>query len=140
MAAGVRCCADRYGAEVRRWLGQTESLRFADPRASREGYELWKANPTAITAHDASYADAAESERLLQAVASAKLWTTPALDGSVVEDGAVWFIEARRETSYRIVTRINEPDETLKVLRQLLEMAGADVPAGVHSRPQQDRW
>lgn len=85
-------------------------------------------NRTAQAAVDSSRID-----ELRQRLATISFWTArPFVD--IEGEGSVWMIEARRGTSYKVITRVAMDSALVRSVRSLIGAAGLSVPDGMRLR------
>jgi hypothetical protein len=69
---------------------------------------------------------------LQEALEKAEYWSTPVFRDLGTADGTAWTIEARRNGSYRVVTRLSGRDEKFEeAARILVTMSGVDLPSAM---------
>jgi hypothetical protein len=69
----------------------------------------------------------------LAEIEAANYWTVPAWrESNTTMDGAMWMIEGRRGSTYRVVSRSNFPDPALNhLVYALFQIANIAPPEGV---------
>lgn len=106
------------------WLA--ERTEFVDPRLQGEALKF----PWRVARQHRSVPSTMSVNDFLDSLDRGQFWRTPSwAHSSDTMDGSAWFIEARRGSTYRIVTRINSSDPSFEgSLRLLVRAAGQPVP------------
>lgn len=112
---------------VRRVAGEwrAEAVEFEHPRTNKP----W----TVARRFEKSLNDENVAE-LRSSLARAKFWIIPPWENSLADDGAMWVIEGRLGSGYRVVNRPNPTDPSFKEAgRSFFRLAGLPIPPEAQS-------